>query len=682
MDDATVATTKSAASAKGLPKCVCSWKNCRTYQKAYKSYGHPVLDGIVKVKFVKGDTASIPLKASVDRTLKVAKEKRQDWKPAKGEEVIRYNIARHHFTEAHIQRCCQDPKRYKWTSLFSEAEAKKYLFKLDPKETMSLGDAEVYYVQCPNVSKDHVKQQFLKMKAEMEEKEAQEHALRQQQQQSSALGRFLGSGGASTASAEEEPAAPKHQLPEHKDSMTISTTRSSELLSRKEEENNRLRKELEACKSQLAYLHEMVRQLQEDTCDSMSVYSRKSTRSRTSKKPKGSGASAYGMGGGAFPHEIELLDDEESEWDGGGDGEEDDGDWSEDDEDETIIDDNSSNFLGKGAPPATGAQHQNANAPPKNKMSRRSSLASRASIVSASQSVKSLPREIELAEDEENGSGSDDSSMADAFDDRSYVSRGSRVSRASHSIDNNDYSGANGAGAPAGKGKGASRKKGGAGRSGRKNKTAAAGYGGSSNGSDVETYEVKQQVIVDPYGEKGTYAGSLSKATGMPHGKGRLEYAAGRWYEGDWKHGRWTGRGRLSNGDGDLYEGELRNDHKHGKGTMRFADGRVFLGEYINGQMIEGRMTYQDGSTYDGSWVDGMRHGRGKCVFTDDSIYEGEFREGEFHGHGKMSWSDGGWYEGEWWNGEMQGHGREVRPDGSLRHEGAWSKGQPLRNRK
>ncbi|CAB9519738.1 whole genome shotgun sequence [Seminavis robusta] len=673
MDDATVVTTKSAASAKGLPKCVCSWKNCRTYQKAYKSYGHSILDGIVKVKFIKGDTASIPLKASVDRTLKVPKEKRQDWKPAKGEEIIRYNIARHHFTEPHIQRYCQDPKRYKWTSLFSEAEAKKYLFKQDPKETMSLGDAEVYYVQCPNVSKDYVKQQFLKMKAEMEEKEAQEHALRQQQQQSSALGRFLGSGGGGTTSGsvEEEP---RHQLPEHKDSMTISTTRSSELLARKEEENNRLRKELEACKSQLTYLHEMVRQLQEDTCDNMSVYSRKSTRSRANKKNK-AGGGAYGMGSGPFPLEVELVDDEASEWDGGGDGEDEIEDWSDaDDEDETIMDDQSSDFMGKASPGALGV-HGHGGGPKSSKMGRRTSLASRASIVSASQSVKSLPREIELAEDEENGSGSEDSSMADAFDDRSYVSRGSRVSRASHSIDNNDYSGG-------GKDRRSKKSRGGGGKSRGKSKGSSNGYGGGSNGSDVETYEVKQQVIVDPYGEKGTYAGSLSKATGMPHGKGRLEYAAGRWYEGDWKHGRWTGRGRLSNGDGDLYEGELRNDHKHGKGTMRFADGRVFVGEYINGQMIEGRMTYQDGSTYDGSWVDGMRHGRGKCVFTDDSIYEGEFREGEFHGHGKMSWADGGWYEGEWWNGEMQGHGREVRPDGSLRHEGAWSKGQPLRNRK
>jgi hypothetical protein len=112
---------------------------------------------------------------------------------------------------------------------------------------------------------------------------------------------------------------------------------------------------------------------------------------------------------------------------------------------------------------------------------------------------------------------------------------------------------------------------------------------------------------------------------------------------------------------------------------MEFADGRVFEGQYINDQMVEGKMTYQDGSTYTGSWVDGMRHGKGRCMFTDNSVYEGEFREGEFYGYGKMSWSDGGWYEGNWVYGEMDGWGKEVRPDGSLRHEGEWRKGQPVR---
>jgi len=286
--------------------------------------------------------------------------------------------------------------------------------------------------------------------------------------------------------------------------------------------------------------------------------------------------------------------------------------------------------------------------------------------LSFSQVDMPLPGEIVLADADTNGYSSDGASLKDCFDDRSYVSRGSTSKKGGDVLPRQPR-----------RGNKIRQRRNQQNRPNHHKKGSQA-----SDWDDNEVYEVKQQVIVDPYGEKGTYAGTLSKGTGMPHGKGRLEYAAGRWYEGEWKHGRWTGTGRLSNGDGDLYEGELRNDHKHGKGTMRFADGRVFVGEYVNGQMTDGKMIYQDGSTYEGGWADGMRHGRGKCVFTDESIYEGEFREGEFHGHGKMTWSDGGWYEGEWWNGEMHGQGKEMRPNGTLRHEGAWSKGQPMRRKK
>ena len=202
----------------------------------------------------------------------------------------------------------------------------------------------------------------------------------------------------------------------------------------------------------------------------------------------------------------------------------------------------------------------------------------------------------------------------------------------------------------------------------------------SQSAVTVGTHDVAAMDVTDPYGEKGTYTGSISNSTGMPHGFGRLEYdQAGRWYEGDWEHGRWTGQGRLSNGDGDFYEGGLKNDHKHGQGNMKFADGRTFEGEYIDGEKSDGKMTYQDGSTYTGSWLDGVRHGRGKCVFTDDSIYSGEFQDGDYSGHGRMVWSDGGWYEGEFLNGEMHGYGKEVRPDGSIRHEGKWAKGHRVR---
>jgi len=50
------------------------------------------------------------------------------------------------------------------------------------------------------------------------------------------------------------------------------------------------------------------------------------------------------------------------------------------------------------------------------------------------------------------------------------------------------------------------------------------------------TYQVQALVVTDPYGEQGTYTGSISASTNMPHGYGRLEYdRAGRWYEGTLK---------------------------------------------------------------------------------------------------------------------------------------------------
>lgn len=316
------------------------------------------------------------------------------------------------------------------------------------------------------------------------------------------------------------------------------------------------------------------------------------------------------------------------------------------------------------------------------------SVMSRQSLQSISVSIKSLPREIELMDDEDEddtrGKG-DDSSY---FQDNGSVgsrSAASRVSRKSFVSGNRTRRKSQ---------RGAANAT--ANRQRRPRQRHAEGIPPeidlsgdeleanvdvTHENASTDTLIVKEKQIVDPYGEKGVYTGALSKSTCMPNGKGRLEYEKeSRWYEGDWIHGRWTGYGRLSNGDGDFYEGGLKNDHKHGTGIMRFADGRVFEGEYIRGQMIQGKMTYQDGSIYGGSWVDGMRHGRGKCIFVDGSQYEGEFREGNFHGHGKMTWNDGGWYVGNWSNGEMDGKGKEVRPDGSLRHDGEWSGGQPIRS--
>lgn len=115
--------------------------------------------------------------------------------------------------------------------------------------------------------------------------------------------------------------------------------------------------------------------------------------------------------------------------------------------------------------------------------------------------------------------------------------------------------------------------------------------------------------------------------------------------------------------------------------ALNFPDGRRFIGQHMGKQnLVQGVMTYLDGTVFRGSWREGRRHGRGTVRFPDGSTYHGDFEGGEYHGKGKMTWSDGGYYVGMWNRGHVDGEGIEVRADGSIRHDGIWKKGRPCRD--
>lgn len=652
------------------------------------------MDGVIKLRLSRNNPEHAALKSSIDRTLKVVAAKRHDWKAdsstsGAGGEYVKYTLARHHWTEKHILKYLYDPTNYSFSKPFSIHGAKKYLATVDQRETIKLeADGDLLYLQSPNVPKEVVKAQFMQLK--IGEKGAGISVA--------------GGGGASTQS---ERTASDHKVRKsvvkQLSAATQSTSRSTtqqeqQVLAAKEQENAILKDQLEAMQGQLSFLHDMVRKLQEEHYEVQSVKS-----GLTGKSSRGRGGPPQGGGGGGgggrkgsqhsrsghsrkdVPREIQLRDEGGQDWN----------DWYEDDETTVRPEEHDDDETTATFQVTRQVKRRNSGA---------SHISKAMSIVSTSKSVKSLPREIRLDEDDDD-SEDHDSLEEEAFDNRSFASsrhggadngqgrRGSNNGPGNQQKPTRRLS--NGQSVSSHSHKMSSSRGSVSSRSSKRRQSLSrvrrTSIGSQSNksvswekesdhGSVAGVYQVNDLTMTDPYGEQGTYTGSISNSTSMPHGFGRLEYdRAGRWYEGDWKHGRWTGHGKLSNGDGDFYEGGLKNDHKHGLGIMRFADGRIFEGEYINGQMIEGKMSYQDGSTYEGSWVDGMRHGRGRCVFADQSVYEGDFREGEFFGFGKMGWSDGGWYEGEWWNGEMHGRGKEVRPDGSVRHEGEWSKGQPLR---
>lgn len=210
----------------------------------------------------------------------------------------------------------------------------------------------------------------------------------------------------------------------------------------------------------------------------------------------------------------------------------------------------------------------------------------------------------------------------------------------------------------------------------------------NSDGDDVTKYSkisgdftLERAEMRDAYNARGLYTGEISRKEQMPHGKGRMDYhLQGRSYEGDWNMGHWHGYGVIRNAYGDYYKGQVVNDLREGRGRLEYADGRVFEGTFKADEAIKGTLTFPDGAKYVGELNDGKRHGIGIYYFADGSRYEGESVNNYFEGKGKMIWEDGGYYDGEWSQGEIDGYGKEFRADGTLRHEGLWRSGYPVRN--
>ena len=73
-DDKSVLSVNSS-----LPKCVCSWKFCRNYQRTFRDKHHDVYNGVIKIKFNKDDESSMALKNAWDRHLRTEESKREKW---------------------------------------------------------------------------------------------------------------------------------------------------------------------------------------------------------------------------------------------------------------------------------------------------------------------------------------------------------------------------------------------------------------------------------------------------------------------------------------------------------------------------------------------------------------------------------------------------------------------------
>ena len=147
---------------------------------------------------------------------------------------------------------------------------------------------------------------------------------------------------------------------------------------------------------------------------------------------------------------------------------------------------------------------------------------------------------------------------------------------------------------------------------------------------------------------------------GLLLGCGRIIMSNGEIFFGEFSNGKMKGFGEFIRGDGSKYEGQFLEGVPHGKGTETMADGSTFEGVYFGGIRQQGKITWKDGSSYEGFFENNKFNGKGKYNWGNQRQYEGEWKNGKMNGKGKLTYSDGSYYEGDFINGKKSGQGKYV----------------------
>ncbi|OQS04793.1 radial spoke protein 1 [Thraustotheca clavata] len=168
---------------------------------------------------------------------------------------------------------------------------------------------------------------------------------------------------------------------------------------------------------------------------------------------------------------------------------------------------------------------------------------------------------------------------------------------------------------------------------------------------------------------------------GRIYRQGKLRFANGDIYDGEWLDGKRQGRGTFTYVNGTQYHGEFDTNLFHGFGAIRVPDmehpltkewikGSSFEGHFLKGRKHgKGTLVNGDGSSYDGNFLDNVYSGHGVYCYANGDRYEGEWRYGKYWGQGLLTYRDGGSYAGEFQNGHFHGFGTRTFP----RHLGSYT---------
>ena len=165
--------------------------------------------------------------------------------------------------------------------------------------------------------------------------------------------------------------------------------------------------------------------------------------------------------------------------------------------------------------------------------------------------------------------------------------------------------------------------------------------------------------------KSGTYEGNVS--WGSPAGKGKLTYADGAVYTGDFSSGQRQGKGLYRSKNGDTYDGEWKNDKFDGQGKLALASGLRYEGSFKDGKRSgSGVQVHPDGRQYSGAWANDKANGTGVLTTKDGAKYTGPFKDDFPHGEGTLITARGDQYVGNFENGHMSGQGTLTYKDGRI----------------
>lgn len=156
-------------------------------------------------------------------------------------------------------------------------------------------------------------------------------------------------------------------------------------------------------------------------------------------------------------------------------------------------------------------------------------------------------------------------------------------------------------------------------------------------------------------------------------------------YTGEMEDGILKGMGKLTVNGKLTFVGEFRDNNIEGGGILFGEDGVLVVGAWHGGKLSGFGMEIDNGSFKRRYWQEGKLVGEApkiekpKYIAYSNGYYLGEVVNGKPSGNGKYVWTNGSTFEGTWVDGEVNGSGILTFPNNLGFFVGYWEDGQRVR---